>query len=265
MGVFDSTSNLTVPEQVQAGLWPGAMTWSKFGVGLVTTAWSTVYSAGSDPGLYNWDELDLNPRRVAIASTDPDDTLLGTGAKFIYIEGTGIDHSISSETIELNGQTPVESVYEYNSIYRMENTSDQDLQGQCYTGAFDAVWVGGEPDVVIGHINDGYNQSQMVLYRVPAGFRLMVYRVTITSKNKEGEAGFYIRSNGHKEGVPKTVFANKVPYMLSGGPIPVDVQRLPFTIMHGFDIELRAKSDLSTMLIACNLTGVLMPEHYFPR
>ena len=106
------------------------------------------YSAGASPGLYNWDELDLNPRKVAVASTDPDDALAGTGAKWVTIEGTDENQERLSETIMLDGQTPVESVGLFSSIYRMENTSDQDMQGQCYTGASDAVWVGGEPDVV---------------------------------------------------------------------------------------------------------------------
>lgn len=256
-------NTLTVPEQVQAGMWPGAETWSKFGVGNVTTNWSTVYSAGADPGLYDWDTLDQNPRRIAVASTDPDDNTLGVGAKFVSVEGTDQNQERYTEIIPLTGQTPSESVGVFSSVYRMENISDQDMQGQCYAGAFDAVWTGGEPDAIVAHINNGYNQSQMVLYRVPKGYRVMVYRATITTKNKEGESGFYFRSNGHGK-TPKTVFANKIPYLMNGAPIEIDVQRMPFTVPFGVDLELRAKADLSTMLIACNLTGILMPERYFP-
>lgn len=252
--------NLSLPEMVDLGYFPGAERWNKFGAGIVGTTFNTVYSAGASPGLYNYLPKGVN-KKLKLASTDIDDTSGGAGGSKIIIYGQDAEQNRFNEIVILNGQTPVETLKEYNYIYRMQNLSEEDVQGQVYAGPTDAVWVGGEPDHILGHINDGYNQSQMALYRVPKGYRLMIYNLILTSGNKEGEAGLYVRSGINPEG-SLTCFANKVPYEING-VIPVNVQGIPFSLPYGAEFEIRAKSAVGTMRITANMSGVLMPERYF--
>ena len=258
---------MSLPLMIKAGQFPGADgSWSKFGTGNVTTAWSTVFSAGANPGLYVY-ALDGDPSTVAIASTDVDDTALGAGCTTVRVGGLDELGRDQSETFTTSGQTPVTGTKLFSRVFRVENMTlnpGQDCQGQLYVGRSDAVWVGGEPDVILGHMNDGYNQSQMVMYTVPKDFTLLVFRVTITTANKTGEAGFYFRNSGLLDGI-QTTWVNKVPYYLSGSPLGIDVQQTPFQVNSGVEFELRAKSDQSVMGVACNITGVLMPNRYFPK
>lgn len=251
--------DLTLPELVRLGYFPGAEPWGKFGAGTVTTSWSTIYSAGADPGLYQYL---TEAKLIAVASTDVDDAFTGTGCKFVTIEGEDANMNFQSETIQTDGQTPVSSTKEFLRVTRVENKSDQDCQGQLYVGAADDTWVGGEPGTILGHINDGYNQSQMALYTVPKGFDLWVYNATFSSANKEGEIGLYVRSHGFLS-IPKTVFANKVPYEI-GGFLPVNVQRVPFVIPEGTEFEIRGKATTGSMRVTVNMSGVLMPTKYRP-
>jgi len=252
--------NMTLPHMVAAGQFPGALEWRKFGAGTVTTSWSTVYSAGANPGLYQYMSA---PEKVSVASTDTDDALGGTGGEFVSIEGLDEDLNMLSEIILLDGQTPVESTYVYIRVMRVENVSTQDIQGQCYVGPSSASWLGGEPDHILGHINDGYNQSQLALYTVPKEYTLMVDNFVVTTAAKEGEVGVYIRGTGLLD-LPLTVFANKVPFEIAGA-IVISTAHHPFMIPSGAEFEIRARASQASMRVTANMTGILMPNRYFPK
>lgn len=254
--------NLSIPELVEMGYFPGAKPWTKFGVGNVTTAWSTVFSAGADPGLYIY-HLDITPATISVASDDTDDDDGGTGCELVQITGLDANLDEQEEIIVMNGQSPASGSKIFRRIHRIENVSEQDAQGQIYVGTSTGGWTLGVPNEILGHLDNGYNQSQMVLYTVPRGYRLMFFNGQATTAGKAGEFGFYIRSHGHGA-TPKTVFANKVPYFIDGF-VAIDSQRVPFVLPYGAEFEVRARADSASMFIAVNLNGVLMPERYFQK
>ena len=53
-----------------------------------------------------------------VSSTDTDDTVLGTGAWNLTLSGLDADYVPQSETIQLNGQTPDQTVNAYLRVNR---------------------------------------------------------------------------------------------------------------------------------------------------
>lgn len=134
-----------------------------------------------------WEGTEAYPYQTApftpsFASTDVDDTNGGTGAWTIVVEGNDVEGNQQSETITLNGQTPVSSTLEWSSVYRMYT----DKAGS-ETGAEGFISCGlppftlGVPDVTLALIDDGNNQTQMALLTVPKGYYCLVTSITYTT------------------------------------------------------------------------------------
>ena len=255
--------NTNLAELVMLGAIPGASRWSKYGAGTVTTEWSTIHSAGLNPGLYQYLTV---PEKLGFASTDPDDAFGGTGAETIIVYGLDQDMKQVHEIVQMNGQTPVESFYTYFRISRIINISKEphNIQGQLYAGPYGGVWIGGEPDNILAHVNDGYNQTQLCIYSVPPKYNLLVYTLSMTCGSKDVEIGAYIRPDVEPSGNPLPVFANKVPYELSAGSsILTNVQNIPFMIPAGAEFEMRGRALLSSTRVTVNVSGLLIPEAHF--
>lgn len=99
--------------------------------GLVTNQSIRIFQ-GTNPALASVVETDISPfgdivyldngvaETVEIVSDDADDTLLGTGARTLFIEGLDISKNSISEIIEMNGLTNVTSVNSYNRINNIQ-------------------------------------------------------------------------------------------------------------------------------------------------
>ena len=206
------------------------------------------------------------PEVVSIASTDPDDTILGAGANTVTVGGLCDLGCIHTETIELNGQTPVDTVRKYSRVFRVMNTSKEghDLQGQLYVGPKSTTWTGGEPDHVLAHVNNGNNQTQMALYTVPAGYTLLIYNVVVCShKDKEMEVGVYARGADINDLSNSMVMGLKINWLLYRNIFVNSLGLNPFTFPEHTDFEFRAKNlGTGSERITANATGLLIPNKY---
>lgn len=99
----------------------------------------------------------------AIVSTDAKDDLGGVGAEYIYIEGVS-GGELTSETVELNGTSSVNTSNSYSSIHLMRVTqagSENDNAGTITaTAATDST--------VTNAIAAGSNRSHAAVFQVPS-------------------------------------------------------------------------------------------------
>lgn len=133
-----------------------------------------------------WEEVVDYPYQTSqftpsFASTDADDTLLGTGARIIEVQGNDEEGFVQSETIELNGLTPVASTKTWSRVYRMFVTkggAQGGARGNIYCGL--GAFGGGIPATVLARITNGNNQTQMCIFTVPKGFYCAITSITYT-------------------------------------------------------------------------------------
>ena len=103
-----------------------------------------------------------------VSSTDVDDTVLGTGAWNISLFGLDANYVPQSETIQLNGQTPVQTLNAYlrvNRAYVHESGTSPANEGGIYIGHGDVVaGVNANP---LAYIDILYGQTTMAVYTIP--------------------------------------------------------------------------------------------------
>lgn len=243
---------------------PGASYWGKFGAGIVSNVPSTVFSGTVAGQLVQYPR---SPSTMWMASTDPDDTVAGLGCRFVHVYGLNADLEMINEVVPLNGQTPVGTSNEYFRIYRLHGEDDEDhpIQGQVYLSASGTGWSGGEPPNIYGHINDGYNQSQMGFYTVPKGYKLWLQHWWLSAmKDFEVEMWMVVRSNLKTDGTPNELFRMRSNWGLYRNTIEIDISDTPFVLNSGEEFEIRGKtSSAGTEKVFTTLTGYLVPEKYF--
>lgn len=118
----------------------------------------------------------------SFASDDSNDTLLGTGARIIVVQGNDPDGNVQTETIELNGQTPVVSTLTWSIVYRMyveEIGTGGTAEGTIYCGI--GAFAGGVPATELAIIRNGNNQTQMCIFTVPKGFYCAITSIAYTT------------------------------------------------------------------------------------
>jgi hypothetical protein len=108
---------------------------------------------------------------LKISSSNANDTSAGTGAQTVYIEGVDGNFNVVSETVELNGQTAVNTTNSYlyvNSFYVATVGSGGANAGNINAGT--GTVTSGVPAVLYDIIAIGYNNRTTGHYCVPAGF-----------------------------------------------------------------------------------------------
>lgn len=118
----------------------------------------------------------------SVASSDITDTLLGDGARVVVIEGNDPEGNEQSETIELDGQTPVPSTLTWSIVYRMyvEKVGvDETAAGTIYCGL--GAFALGVPATELAIVRNGNNQTQMCIYTVPKGYYCGITSIAYTT------------------------------------------------------------------------------------
>lgn len=147
--------------EVAAGNVSEASTLNKFGrnLDIDTAAEEDVWSYG---GLW----VPPTTARVhAITAGAADVAVTGTGARTLEIQGLDATFASVTETVNLNGATPVNTAYSYVIIHRMivktAGSGGKNAGIILATAATDAT--------ITASIEVGYNQTLMAIYQVPAG------------------------------------------------------------------------------------------------
>ena len=118
----------------------------------------------------------------SIASSNINDTVLGTGARVVVVVGNDAEGNEQSETINLNGQTPVVSTLTWSIIYRMyvdKVGTGGTTAGTIYCGL--GTFTAGVPTTQLAIIRNGNNQTQMCIFSVPKGFYCAITSITYTT------------------------------------------------------------------------------------
>jgi hypothetical protein len=153
-------------------------------------------------------------QQVKISSSSADDTLLGTGANVLLLYGLDANYNRITETIQLNGQTPVTSANSYIRVYQMEVIPATGLVGTgnkgniyCYTGTASS-GVPTNANSVLSMVNynstysKGCNKSSQCTYTIPAGYFGIVRKLT-TNIESGGSAEFSIWASPFKTNCPR--------------------------------------------------------------
>jgi len=214
------------------GLWNGLIA-QYFGVG-----GEALYKFGRNPevgaveevlwdlgGEYPWP---TSADTVTIQSTSVDDTVGGSGATHIVIQGLDADWNYLEEVVELAGTTPVVGQRNFLRVFRAFNTA----AGSLGINQGDLTIKHTTSNDILAFITSTTGQTLMAVYTVPAGKKAIIKRVGITAgQGKNGIVFFRTRDNSTD--TPAT--------QLYGA---VDVYQNQVVIDLAYPIEAPEKTDL---------------------
>ena len=149
--------------------------------GAVTTA-EDVWSSGGD-----W-AAPATAEVVNLVSADAADDAAGTGARTILVEGTNDQYALDSETVTMDGVTPVPTVKKFWNIHRM--TIATAGSGGTNAGLITATSAAaGTP--IIDSMSAGASHSRSSIFLVPDGYTAYVPHFAI--ENDNGTANSSVR------------------------------------------------------------------------
>ncbi|MGA0425927.1 MAG: hypothetical protein ACO3OM_07335 [Alphaproteobacteria bacterium] len=167
--------------QVARGQIEGHKHQFKFGHNaLVSNTEETIWAQG---GIYAYPP---GAQQMTLSSSSDNDTANeGTGARTVEISGLDADYNEQSETLLLNGQTPVTTTKSFLRTFRMRVLTAGDglfNQGTIYLGT--GTVTAGVPAVKYATIDGfGDNQTMMCLWTVPAGYTAFLLQSNISTGN----------------------------------------------------------------------------------
>lgn len=109
----------------------------------------------------------------ALVSTSVNDTSAGTGARTVFIRGVNGSYAATTETVTLNGTTPVNTVNSYLHIHLMQ----VDSSGTGNVNAGEITATAATDATVTCLINTSQGQSESAIYLVPLGYTAYIMRV----------------------------------------------------------------------------------------
>ena len=161
--------------------------------GDLSPSYKQIYKFGQNQVVGNsdetiWEEGGLyvyppSATTMTVSSSDANDTSAGTGARTIQISGLDGSYNEISETITMNGQTPVTTSNSYLRVNRalvLTAGSGGANAGIIYVGT--GTVTAGVPVNKYTTINgDGTNQSLQAFWTVPAGYTAYIYQTNIST------------------------------------------------------------------------------------
>lgn len=160
--IFARRRTFEFSQLVAEGVIPGYSAVEKFGENPVVLAASVPADVWDNGGIYVFStSADID----RLSSSNAGDT------QDILVIGLDSDWNEVSQTVTLNGQTPVALGTNLIRVYRMINKGSQDLAGDVYCFVNGAV-TGGVPDTaadIRAMIRAGNNQTLMCIYTIPNG------------------------------------------------------------------------------------------------
>ena len=127
----------------------------------------------------------LGATTMQIASTSANDTFAGTGAQIVAISGLDVNFRNITETLNMNGQTPVSTTLEFLRIQQasVRETGSSDInEGNLFVTDTADTFVGGEPQLRCYDsmaIGDGF--SKTATFTVSAGRILIHQRLQVST------------------------------------------------------------------------------------
>lgn len=155
---------LTTPRRVTLGAVPNLTRAAVYGHTPTPTANSDVWEGA---GLY---PFQTTATKLEILSASANDTAAGTGARTFTIQGLDANYNPLSETITMNGTTPVQTVGTYLRVNSLMIAS----AGSGGTNAGDVTLRVTGAGATQAIARAGYGFAKSAIYTVPTGFQLLV-------------------------------------------------------------------------------------------
>ena len=164
---------------------------SKFGIN------STVGSGGFESiwegsSLYPWP---TDVQTLSVVSASANDASGGTGARTVEIQGLDTNWDVVTETITMNGVTPVVTAQTFKRVYRTKVVTAGSLQSNA-----DEITITGSTDsnilAYISYDTIGMGQTLMAVYTIPNGKTGYIINLNVSSsKDSEHRFRFMVRDN----------------------------------------------------------------------
>ena len=208
----------------------------KFGQNAVVG--DSVETIWSQEGLYSYPP---SATTMTVSSSNTNDTSAGTGARTVLISGLDGNYDEISETITMNGQTPVTTTNSFLRVNRalvLTAGSGEANAGIIYVGT--GTVTTGVPANIYTTINgDGTNQTLQSFWTVPANYTGYVYQTNISTGNSSNTPAvlktlLVARPHGG-------VFNTKEVIVLTDGN-HLQMYNFPIKLTEKTDIEFRAVS-----------------------
>lgn len=170
----------------------------------VDDAWEPVWSDGTLT-------LPTTATLMTLSSSSTADSPVNGGAHTVLVSGVDANYAPISETVTLNGQTPVPTVNAYLRINGLSVASagtTHTAQGIIYLGG--GTVTAGVPDIHYDQIPLGWNARQTACYTVPAGFTAFVTYSRLTFAQIGGSNAVWGRLTGINTAGVKTATVSVV-------------------------------------------------------
>ena len=193
--------------------------------------------------------------KISSSSTD-DASPSGTGAQTVQIQGLDANYAPVSETVALNGQTPVNTTNSYirvNKIIVLTAGTSGTSAGFIYAGTGDVT--DGVPAVIVNQTGLIANETESAFYSVPAGYTAYINMWTMSSGNTTANAWtrFTLRIRPFNG-----VFGIKAQYHIPGNGIYECAAAYPIAIPEKSDIDIWGYASGGTALVSSQLQIVLI-------
>lgn len=182
-----------------------------------------------------------------IVSSSASDASAGVGARTISINGLDANYADISETVTLNGVTPVATVNSYIFINRMlcttVGTSATNVGNITATAVTDAT--------ISAQISAGEGQAQLGVYQVPLGKTMYFFGFNASARINGGGAGTAVlqlmtRTFGGAWTKRQTIMIN-----LTGNSFIERMYKNPLVLTEKTMVKLQVTSDTNNMDVAC--------------
>ena len=207
---------------------------------------STYESIWNQGGAYNWDTFD-GGILLEIASDD------NTDAEEITLVGLDSSWNRQTETLSLNGQTPVTSSNTYLRLYSAYNSDSVEFEGNVYVANELSTWSAGVPQLttgIVAKLDPLYQQTTQAVYSTGARERLYIYNfIPNTNNTNEVRCILYVREFG---GVFRAQFLD----MVNDDSSAVITSAIPLVVPQKSDIDVKCLSISGTPIFSLNYNGL---------
>lgn len=178
---FDSTCTrpTNFDNEVPLGLRQGYRSWNKFGYNSDIDVGTEVIASqgGTFTPLYSAVTID-------VSSASANDTLLGTGARTVLIDGVGPDYVYQTESLDMNGVTPVTTSNTWIGVNRVQITESGSLKTNDGT-----ITIAATAGATQAQIPAGGGTTQALIYHSPSDRKALIKRMSVNMIKISGGGG----------------------------------------------------------------------------
>ena len=221
-----------------------------------TAIFRTAYSANvSSAGTYAlWPRASTYTFPPSASVMKLSSATAGDIGQVILVQGLDANYDVQTETIVLDGQTPVNSVNSYLRINGLVVLTDGPT-GPIYFGTGNVT--AGVPQNVYGFIASGDNNMLAAVYTVPRGYTLYIQGGSVSSVLANANKIMTINFNGVYNGVDY-----RTAKIVTGGGYQYFPYTPPIAVPETYDLlDTVTSTDTQAGSVAVNLSGILIKNN----